>query len=160
MCHLHDPESKWSCRYQFSSGRHCWSKDLLFWKHHEASSSRFVSHFGRSRQKGQRLWSSTPTVRSHLKESDKVCCCSLWTELSHSEDLILRWCVFATRFNLKNTGANEWFVSHEHKQNFSPLGVSTQSPLALRSGSSRSVSYWIKVYGNSLCKEVTTMFLF
>lgn len=71
MCHLHDPESKWSCRYRSSLGLHCWSKDLLSWEHYEVFSSLFDLHSGRSQQKEQCLWSSTPAVLSHLKEKAK-----------------------------------------------------------------------------------------
>lgn len=123
MCHLHDPESKWSCHDQFSSGRRCWSRDLLFWKHHGASSSRFVSHFGRSRQKGQCLWSSTPTVQSHLEESDMLLSVK-WAVPqpgSHPElTCLLQGLVWRTRVQMndlfhRNTGrvSHLWVSSHK-----------------------------------------------
>lgn len=67
MCHLHDPESKQSCRHRSSLGLRCWSKDLLSSEHYEVFSSLFAPRSGRSQQKEQCLWSSTPAVLSHLR---------------------------------------------------------------------------------------------
>lgn len=137
-CHLHDPGSKWNCLYRSSSGPRCWSKDLLSWERCEVFSSPSVLHSGRSQQKERCLWSSTPAVLSHLQEKAKRHSFTvIYYLLSNKTCLYHYWSP-----DIK--GIDTTFIL-TFAEVSSPVSDSTQRPLASRTGSSRSVSYWMSV---------------